>query len=302
MKPVMTADAETARRAFTRALRLLTALCFVLIGLVTYCGAQVGKRLILKDGSWQGMTKYEVLGDRARYLSSQRGEWEEVPTELIDWKATEEWNARPRDLSPELQKLEAEEEAERKADEAAPTAVPGVQLPTVGGVFVLDTFSGQRSLDELTQNESELVNQRGDNILHSPVNRRGTISERLQLKGPHARVQAHVPVPEIFVRIAEAPHTEPSSLTDRFRILRLEPEPNARVLLRVKVTMLGKQRQSRQFVSTRSESFSGGWVKVIPASDLEPGEYALVEMLGRDELNSYAWDFGVNPNAPPNRK
>ena len=32
---------------------------------------------------------------------------------------------------------------------------PGLRLPIMGGVFVLDTFSGQPSLDELAQNESQ---------------------------------------------------------------------------------------------------------------------------------------------------
>ena len=65
--------------------------------------------------------------------------------------------------------------------------------------------------------------------------------------------------------------------------------------------MLGKQKMSQQFVPTRIESVSGGWLKIIPLGTLEPGEYALVEMLGPDEFNSYVWDFGVNPDAPANR-
>lgn len=296
----MMADAESARRMCTRMFRLLAVLFLMFVGLGTCAVAQSGKRLILKDGSWQGITQYEVRGDRARYFSSQRGEWEELPKEIVDWKATEEWNAALKEKSPELREFdaeEAEEEAERKAEAAnLPAAAPGLKLPLTGGVFMLDKFSGQPSLDELTQNESAR-----NSDIRSGLNRKGFLKQQFELRGPHARVQSHVPAPEIFVNIEidEKPDQQ-IALADRFHILRLDSQKDSRVLAKMEVSVLGKQSQSEQFVPARIENFSKGWLKIVPLGALEAGEYAVVEMLGPSEFNSFVWDFGVNADAPAN--
>jgi len=76
--------------------RLLRGAVLLAAGLLWLCPAasaqQRTQRIILKDGSYQSVVKYEMQGDRVHYLSAERYEWEDIPSSLIDWDATNKYN------------------------------------------------------------------------------------------------------------------------------------------------------------------------------------------------------------------
>src|SRR5258708_13249023 len=66
---------------------LVRLTCVLLLGLFTASAATV--KLYLKDGSYQLVREYKVEKDRVRFFSSDRGEWEEIPVDLIDLEKTQ---------------------------------------------------------------------------------------------------------------------------------------------------------------------------------------------------------------------
>jgi hypothetical protein len=263
---------------------------------------QPSKRLILKDGSFQPVLKYEIQGDRVHYFSAERYEWEDIPASMVDWDATKKYEADlgSGKLSTHIETPEEREERE-KEEANSPEVSPGLRLPGTGGVFLLDQFDGKPELSEILQNGSEL-NQSANkkSVLRTAINPIGSSRHSFELRGPHAKIQSHIPSPVIYVDIDEGALND-VPLMGRFRIVRAETKKDDRVIGNLKVTFSGKASQEGNFIPANVEKVgTGEWVKITPAQDLPPGEYAVVEMLGPEEMNLYVWDFGVNRQAPGN--
>jgi hypothetical protein len=80
----------------------------------------------------------------------------------------------------------------------------------------------------------------------------------------------------------------------------LQAKQGKRIVGDVKVAVYGKVSQEQKFVPMTASRLTGGWVKLTPSSELAPGEYAVAEMLGKEGMNLYVWDFGVDPSAAAN--
>jgi len=257
-------------------------------------------RLILKDGSYQSIVKYELQGDRVRYFSADRYEWEEVPSSLVDWDATKKYADELASGKARVRAETPEEREEREAEEAnAPEIAPGLRLPGEGGVFLFETYNAKPEAAEILQNGSEINQNKKRNVLRATINPMSSAKQSFELKGPHAQIQAHSGQPVVYVDIDEGPTDIPPG--DRFRLVRAEVKNGSRVIGNLKISLTGKATQESTFIPANVEKVGKGqWLKVTPAKELAPGEYALVEMVGPQEMNLYVWDFGVNPQAPAN--
>lgn len=243
---------------------------------------------------------------------------EELPNSLVDWPATDKFEKdRAAGVpAPEAVELDKEAETERRAEEAkTPLVAPDLHLPDDGGLLLLDTFQTQPQLVLLQQNTGEINRKKKTNILRSAVIPIASSKQTIELDGLHATVQAHTTVPSIYVNLdqdqnsnASAPQgpqqpqqpQQPEQPWDRFHIVRLQSKKGKRIIGDIKISPLGKASQEQNLVPTTAQRLTGGWVKVTPTNALEPGEFAVVEMLGKDGINTYVWDFGVNPAAPAN--
>ncbi len=317
-----------------RDLALLSTILMLMLAVSAFSPAQdLARRLILKDGSYQLVTKYEVKGDRVRYLSAERDDWEELPASLVDWPATEKYE-RDRAAGqsvPEAAQLDKEIQQEQdRAQALLPEVAPGLRLPADSGVFLLDSFQGEPQIIEVQQTAGDVNQNTKGNILRGAIT---GVKQNIELDGAHAPVQSHVDVPALYINIVDdTPETpqqlakdattpasspqqpqqpqlaqQPAVPLDRFRIVRTEVKGNKRILGDVRRQVTGKISEEQHLVKTTVTRVSGGWLKLTPTESLAPGEYALVEMMVQEEvgkakegMNLYVWDFGVNPKAPAN--
>ena len=154
------------------------------------------------------------------------------------------------------------------------------------------------------------------------------MKQTIELDGAHAAIQAHVGVPSLYINIDGAPDRpaaakdsnsaaqgpqqpqqpqQPSVPFDRFRIIRTEVKGDRRIVGGVKRQVTGKITQDQHAVKATITRVTGGWFKITSTEPMPPGEYALVEMTGQEDvvgkqgINLYVWDFGVNPKAPANQ-
>lgn len=286
-------------------------------------------RLILKDGSYQVVLDYKVVGDIVRFRSAERnGEVEDIPLKLVDLPATERWKLehgpdalnqrdgqRSQILSPEL----AKEEAERAA--LTPEIAPDLRLPDDDSVLALDTFRGVPELVPVPQVGSDLNKETAHAVQKAAINPASSAHRILDIPGYGSDIQLHVPDPVFYVRIGAddgvdagggaitvdthgaSGRATPSGGAESsdYVIERLDVRQDIRVVDSFRIGLLGSGRKQPAVIELKEEPLPGGhWLKLTPIAPLDFGEYALVEVLSDHEVNLDVWDFGIHSDAIEN--
>jgi len=294
--------------------------------------AQHRTRLMLKDGTYQLVMSYEVKGKIVRYFSAERDATEELPGDLVDWDATRKWESQhtasaASDASQHPMPAIDPELLREEADRAAwtPEVAPDLHLPEQGSVLALDRFGGAPELVPLVQSDGALNRVTGHNVLKLAINPRSASHQIEQLKGVEALVQLHVDTPTIYLRLGDdtgalrggTPLTVDThgagasrktgasggSPDSGYVLVRADVRSDARVLASFNIGLLGGPvKQQQNVIETVSDLLPGGhWMKLTPRRPLDPGEYALIEIVSDNEINLGVWDFGIHTAAPENR-
>jgi hypothetical protein len=287
-------------------------------------GLATNHRLILKDGTYQLVRKYEVVGDRVRYISIERsGDWEELPLDLVDWDATRKWErdhaAHPEESSDAMKEaaaIDKEEAAEREEALARrPEVAKGLELPDEDGVFALDTYEGNPELVEMLPSELN-ANTKSKHGL-ATLNPMAGNNASLELDGAHAKVHLHVNDPVLYLSLNAGDAAEQvvshamtvntggakeaasrkhgaHSASSGFAMVRVDAR-------RVHMSPNGTVTQDEDIIPAKVEVLPGKhWLKITPSQQLTIGEYALVEIISASDINQSVWDFRVDPQLGDN--
>jgi hypothetical protein len=240
--------------------------------------ALAADRLYLKDGSYQLVREYEIQKDRVRYYSTERGDWEEIPREMVDFDRTK------KEIADRKAVIAADDKAQEEEDAAIRAERKEIQsVPVEPGAYWIHNDK----IEALKAAESKIVTNKKRQVLKvlSPV---PLVSGKstVELDGTAASLRITDPRPEFYFRL---------SGIDAVAIIRITPKKAIRLVENVAIMPVTNEMvEERQIIPTFKKAAEEGLFKIWPEKALEPGEYALVEYVD-GQVNMQVWDFGIGP-------
>jgi hypothetical protein len=251
-----------------------------------------GKKLILTDGTFQLAREYTVEGDRVRYWSVERSQWEEIPANLVDWDATHKSEAEQAGRDAELKsKIKASRLAQLTKDIDVDRSLeikPGLFLPDAVGFYALDR---DKHIREMKQSEAVVKTSTGREVekIMSGVSLIPS-KKTMEIPGERAAMRLTIAEPEFFMRPADS--REP-----RFRLLRAQVKGGHRLIDSISIHFTGEEKHNTTDIEIQTWAPATGVFRYTVDERLEPGEYAFVEMTD-EGINGYVWDFGIDAPGP----
>jgi hypothetical protein len=263
-----------------------------------------GKKLVLKDGNFQLVRSYERKGDRVRYLSAERGDWEEIPAALVDWDATKKAEAEAEKADSALVgKIHKQEEAAKVETvldvDASLQVAPGVFLPPGEGLFAVEG----KFVTPIPQVGSEIRSDKANTIKRILTPIPVVAAKRnVEIPGPRAKLRFKADTLEFYLR-EEPPDSENGSALERttrqglsgpeVELIRAKVKGNKRLLESIR-SMFGHQTgQEMNTVPIQQWEVARTVYRYTLGEPLTPGEYAIAEILP-DGMNLFVWDFGID--------
>ena len=235
-------------------------------------------KLYLKDGTYQLVREYQVQADRVRFYTVERGEWEEIPLDMVDLKRTQtEAAAREAQFQRDAKDLAEEEKAVRELD------TERSRIPTDPGVYWLE---GNKA-NAIKEAEASVRTNKGRAVLAklSPVPMVAG-KATLELQGEHSANVFTNPEQEFYFQLAT---------TERFGMIKLTPgKGGVRIVENLSIIPVTKEvvEEPTEVETFQRELDPDGLYKIWPREALPPGEYALVEFT-EGKLNMQIWDFAI---------
>jgi hypothetical protein len=250
---------------------------------------------------------YERKGDRVRYLSAERGDWEEIPAALVDWDATKkaETDADKADAAL-VSKVHQQEEAakiETVLDvDASLQVAEGTFLPPGEGLFGVVG----KSVTPIPQVSSQVKGDKANTLKRILVPIPIVATKRnLEIPGAHATLRFGPTGLEFYLREIPPDADQDSKLERTSRqglsgpevvLLRATVKGNKRILESIR-SMFGQETgKERNEISIQQWEIARTVYRYTLSQPLEPGEYAMAEILP-DGLNMFVWDFGIDPRS-----
>jgi hypothetical protein len=247
-----------------------------------------GKKLMLKDGTFQLVREYHLEGERVRYYSIEQSQWDEMPESLVDWEATKrvevEESKRNAELVAKVHARQAGQTAQALDIDASLEVAPGVFLPPGEGIFAFDGKSVAKipqAPADIKFSKKQMLKQV---LVPIPiVPSRHTVS----LLGAHAKLRIVSAQTEFYMRTADGREPE-------LELLKAKIKDDERYLENLDELFKEQGTSGQTTVLMQRWLIAPGVYRFTLEQHLDPGEYALAEIVQGGGTNLYFWDFGLD--------